>query len=157
MKRIMILALLAFGLAVFALGKNASEKLQADYRKQPSVQASANPASLDFGDQEVQTISKQLRIALTNGTGKPIEIRGVDTEGHWQDFEVDDDGCTGVPIEAGKSCSIGIIFSPAGVGPRSSFLLITYDDPDHPQKIPLKGNGIKPSSVTLSAKFKPFQ
>jgi hypothetical protein len=142
----MALALLALGLAAFTPGQNVSETSQRKDQERNPTQASASPASLDFGDQAVQTISKQLRITLTNKTGKPIEIRGVDTDGHWEDFEADDDGCTGVPIEAGKSCSIGIIFSPVGVGPRSSFLLITYDDPDHPQQIPLRGNGIKPNS-----------
>lgn len=147
MKRVMILAVLAFGLAAFTPGQNVSKTSQGKDQERNLTQASASPASLDFGDQEFKTMSKQLRITLTNKTDKPIEIRGVDTyEGHWEDFDVDDDGCTGVPIEAGKSCSIGIIFSPLGVGPRSAFLLITYDDPDNPQKIPLRGNGIKPNS-----------
>jgi hypothetical protein len=140
----MTLAVLAFGLAAFTPAQNVSEEKD---QEPNTAQASASPASLDFGNQEVKTMSRQLRITLTNKTDKPIEIRGVDTvEGQWEDFEADDDDCTGVPIEPGKSCSIGIIFSPFGVGNRSAFLLITYDDPDHPQKIALRGNGIKPNS-----------
>jgi hypothetical protein len=147
MKRVITLALLAFGLPAFTLGQDASKRSQGKDGKQ--ILLSASPASLDFGDQVVQTLSKQLRVTLTNNTDKRIEISRVDpAEGHWEDFEDDDDPCTGIPIEAGKSCSIGVIFSPHGLGARSSFLLITYDDPDHPQKILLKGNGIKPSSAT---------
>jgi hypothetical protein len=143
MKRAIILTLLAFGLAAFTPGQSVSETSQGKAENQVLVQATASPGSLDFGDQVVQTMSKQLRITLTNKTNKPIEVRRVHTgEGHWEDFEADDDPCTGVPIEAGESCSIGVIFSPNGVGVRNSFLLIAYDDEDHPQKISLKGNGI---------------
>ncbi len=145
----MTLAVLAFSLAAFTSGQNVNETSQ---ERSPS-QASASSASLDFGDQEVQTTSRQLKITLTNRTDKPIEVRDVNTGGgHWEDFDVDDDACTGVPIEAGKSCSIGIIFSPLGVGARSAFLLITYGDPDNPQKIPLSGNGIKPNNGAEMAK-----
>jgi hypothetical protein len=157
MKRIMIFALLAFELAVFASGKNVSEPPQANDRQSAAAQANANPASLDFGSQEIQTISNKLIVTLTNKTDKPIKVRDVDTSGgHWEDFE-DDYGCIGIPIAPGESCKVGVTFSPLEVGARSSFLLITYDDQDHPQKIPLKGNGIKPGNVTAFAKFKPFQ
>lgn len=149
MKRVITLALLAFGLSAFTPGQNITKTSQWKERKQSSPPATASPASLDFGDQEIQLLSKQLRVTLTNNTSKPIEISRVETgEGDWEDFEADDDPCTGVSIEPGKSCSIGVIFSPRGVGARSSFLLITYDDPDHPQKISLKGNGIKLSGAT---------
>lgn len=107
------------------------------------------PASLDFGDQVLQTISKQLKVTLTNNTDGPIKISGVDTsDADGQDFVVDydDDECTDETIEPGKSCSIGVVFFPLMAGERKSFLLITYGDPDNPQKISLKGNGIKPTS-----------
>jgi hypothetical protein len=149
MKRVITLALLMFGLAVFTPGRGLSKTPQGKDGKQILLKATASPASLDFGDQVVETLSKQLRVTLNNTNDRPIEVRRVDTdEGHWEDFEADDDSCTGVPIEAGKSCNIGVIFTPHQVGARRSFLLITYDDEDHPQKISLKGNGIKQSTVT---------
>lgn len=152
MNRAMTLALLAFGLAAFIPGQAVSKTPQGTDGKQVSPQATASPASLDFGDQAVETISKQLRVTFTNTSNKPIEIRGVDTgDGHWEDFEADDDACTGVPIEAGKSCSVGVVFTPHGVGARRSFLLITYDDSDYRQKISLKGNGIKAGDTDSSA------
>jgi hypothetical protein len=149
MKRVITLALLMFGLAVFTTGPGFSKTPQGKDGKQILLKATASPGSLDFGDQVVQTLSKQLRVTLKNTNDRTIQISRVDTgEGHWEDFEADDDACTGVPIEAGQSCSIGVIFSPGGVGARKAFLLITYDDEDHPQKISLKGNGIKQSTVT---------
>lgn len=66
MKQVMTLALLAFGLAAFTHGQNVSETSQRKDQGQGPAQASA--AGLDFGDQEVQTISKQLGIVLTNKT-----------------------------------------------------------------------------------------
>jgi hypothetical protein len=144
MKRVMTFALLAFGLAALTSGQGVSEASQGK-----QVLLPVSPASLDFGDQALQTLSKQLRVTLTNNTDRRIDISRVETgEGHWEDFEADDDPCTGIPIEAGKSCSIGVIFSPRAVGARRSYLLITYGDSDYSQRIALKGNGITPRSAT---------
>ena len=148
MKRLITLALLAFGLAAFTPGQDVSKTSKGKDGKQVLLQAS--PARLAFGDQVVQTISKPLRVTLTNNTDKPIEISRVDMSAeHGEDFVVDtnygEDDCTAGTIEAGKSCNIRVVFFPLLLGERTSFLLITYDDPDHPQRISLKGNGIKPS------------
>lgn len=144
MKRVISLALLAFALATFPPVQNASETSRGKGEESSPTWASASPESLDFGDQESQTISEKKIITLTNKTGKAIEIGGVDTGGgDREDFDVDDEECTDMPIQAGKSCSISVVFFPLEVGTRSSFLVITYDNPDHPQKIPLRGNGLK--------------
>jgi hypothetical protein len=153
MKRLVTLALLAFGLAGFTPGQDVSRTSQGKDGKQVILQAS--PTSLVFGDQVIQTISKPLRVTLTNNTDNPIEISKVDMSAeHGEDFVIDDgyglDDCSAGTIEPGKSCNIKVAFFPLMVGERRSFLLITYDDPDHPQKISLKGNGIQPSSVTSS-------
>ena len=153
MNRAITLVLLAFGLAAFTLGQSVSETSQGKAENRVLVQATASPGSLDFCDQVVETMSKQLRVTLTNKTDKPIQVTRVHiVQGDWEDFEADDDPCTGVPIEAGESCSIGVMFNPNGVGVRSSFLAITYDDEDHPQTIPVKGNGIKAGSTDSSAR-----
>jgi hypothetical protein len=146
MKRVITIALLAFGLAAVTPGQDVSKTSPGKDGKQTFLQATASPASLDFGNQVVQTISTPLRVTLTNNTDKPIEIRRVDMSEDGEDFVVADDyEFIDTAIEAGKSCSIGVVFFPLLVGERTSFLLITYDDPDHPQRISLKGNGTKPS------------
>jgi hypothetical protein len=147
MKRIIILALLAFGLAGFASGQDVSETAPGKDGKQIILQAS--PARLSFGNQAVQTTSKPLSLTLTNTTDKPIRISGIDIAGGGEDFIINsnygNDDCAAGEIEAGKSCNIRVVFFPLVVDERASFLLITYDEPDHPQKISLKGIGIKPS------------
>jgi hypothetical protein len=153
MKRLITLALLAFGLAAFTPGQDVSRASQGKDGKQVILHTSS--ASLVFGDQVVQTISNPLRVTLTNNTDNPIEITKVDMSAeHGEDFVVDAsyglDDCSAGTIEAGKSCNIRVAFFPLLVGERRSFLLITYDDPEHPQKISLRGNGIEPSGVTSS-------
>ena len=154
MKRVLVLALLAFGLAGFTLGQDAKKTSQGKDGKQITLQATASPASLVFGNQVVQTFGKPLRVTLTNNTDKPIRISGIDIAEEGEDFVIDtnygNDDCAAGAIEAGKSCNIRVAFFPLLVGERTSFLLITYDDPDHPQKISLKGTGIEPSGVTAS-------
>ncbi|HTG14038.1 MAG TPA: hypothetical protein VK747_02105 [Blastocatellia bacterium] len=146
MKRVITLALLAFALATFTPGQDVGKTSQGKDGKQIFLQATASPASLDFGDQVIETTSKPLRVTLTNNLDKPIKIRSVDMSQDGADFVADDDyEFIDMAIEPGKSCSIGVVFFPLLVGERSAFLLITYNDPDHPQKISLKGNGIEPS------------
>src|SRR5262245_61897486 len=152
MKRVVTLALFALGLTSFTLGQSLSETSQPKERKQSPAVASASPTSLEFGDQLLDTISNQLKVTLTNNTDKPIKISGVDTtDADGEDFVVDydDDECAGVAIEPGKSCSIAVVFFPLTAGERKSFLLITYGDPDNPQKIPLRGNAIKPRELIV--------
>jgi HYDIN/CFA65/VesB family protein len=153
MKRVVTLALLAFGLAAFTPGQDVSKTSQGKDGKQISLQATASPASLDFGDQVVQTIGKPLRVTLTNNTDQPIRISGIDIAEEGEDFVIDtnygNDDCTAGTIGAGKSCNIRVAFFPLLVGQRTSFLLIAYDDANQPQKISLKGNGIKPSSEAV--------
>ena len=146
MYRTVALAMLALGLAAFTAGQGAGNTSQGTDGKQIRVQATASPASLDFGDQVVQTTSKPLSITLTNNTDKPIEIRRVDISDGGDFVLDDDDEFVYTSIEAGKSCRIGVVFFPLSVGERTAFLLVTYDDPNRPQKISLKGNGIKLSS-----------
>jgi hypothetical protein len=144
MKRVIVVALLAFGLAGLAPGQDVSKTPRKD-GKQTSPQATASPARLDFGDQVVQTTSKPLRVILTNNTDKAIQIRSVDMSADGADFVVDDAyEFRDEALDAGKSCSIGVVFFPLLVGERTAFLLITYGNANSPQKISLKGNGIKP-------------
>ena len=163
MKRVMIPALMVFGLATFTPGQNLGEASQRKDEKQRPAQASPSPEALDFSDQAVHTISKRLRIVLTNKNEKPIYIRLVYKRGeHWGDFEAVYNECTGVPIEAGKSCNIDVVFSPRDVGPRSAFLSIIYADVDQKitfadaektQRIPLRGNGIDSNSEAGPTKY----
>jgi hypothetical protein len=150
MKRIIVLSLLLFGFAGFTPGQGVSKTSQEESGKQITVRATASPAHLDFGNQEVQTFGKPLRVTLTNNTDKPIRISGIETAEDVEDFVIDtnygNDDCTAGAIEAGKSCNIRVVFFPLFVGERTSFLLIAYDGADHPQKISLIGVGIRPSS-----------
>jgi hypothetical protein len=147
MNRAAALALMVLGLAAFTPGQVDGDTSQGKDGKQIRVQATASPTSLDFGDQVIETPSKPLSVTLTNNTGKPIKIRTVDVGQDEGDFVVDDDyEFTDTAIDTGKSCEIGVVFYPLSVGERKAFLSITYDDPDHPQRIALRGKGIKPTN-----------
>jgi|SRR5882724_5907918 len=154
MKIIIAIVLLAFGSSAFISGQDVTKKVQGNDRKQRSAQVTLSPASWDFGNQGVMTTSKPVRVTLANKTDKPIQIRRINMSGKGGeefifDYNYDYDECTDidVTIEPGKSCSVGVVFYPIEPGQRASFLLVSYDDPDNPQKIPLRGNGIETGSV----------
>lgn len=152
MNRVMTVALLGLGLAIFAPGQSVSKTSAEKDGGGIPARAIASPAGLDFGDQVVQTISKPSTVTLTNNSGKPISITRVEMSlEHGEDFVLDDDDedaghCTDAAIEPGKTCNIKVAFFPLLVGQRTSLLLITYDDPANPQKITLRGNGINPTN-----------
>jgi hypothetical protein len=86
----------------------------------------ASPTSEDFGTVELGQQSAAATITVTNAgqassgtitTG----VAGADSS----DFGVDSDGCSGVALEAGATCSIKLHFKPATAGAKGASLTIS--------------------------------
>jgi hypothetical protein len=57
------------------------------------------------------------------------------------DFTEVNDGCSGLTLAPGSSCSVSIDFSPTASGTRSGTLIVTDNAPDSPQSVPISGTG----------------
>jgi hypothetical protein len=101
-----------------------------------------SPASVNFGNQPINTTSNPKYITLTNKgsgavnfTGSGITITGTD-EG---DF-AQTNNC-GSSVASGGSCKIKVTFTPLAQGQRTADVSISDDGGGSPQTVPLMGTG----------------
>jgi hypothetical protein len=85
-----------------------------------------DPTVLAFSAQPVGKSGSVKTVTLTNTGVAPVEIRRIQTNGNAAgDFTVASDTCTTNTIQAGGTCSISVVFTPAEVGARTAVLTLT--------------------------------
>jgi len=100
-----------------------------------------SPTSLIFGPHVIGTQSPAQKVMLTNTGGLTLLISGITiTGGSAGDF-TQQNNCP-ARLAPGKTCTIGIVFSPTQVGQRSASLSINDNGVGSPQSIPLSGIGV---------------
>src|SRR4051795_12710694 len=106
----------------------------------PSV--TFTPTSLTFAAQAIGTTSAPQSITITNTGSASLFINSAATRGaDALDFTQVDDGCSGLTLPAGSSCSVSITFSPTATGARSGTFILTDNAPASPQTVPITGPG----------------
>src|ERR1043166_4804808 len=98
------------------------------------------PTSLTFAAQPIGTTSAPQSITVSNtGTGS-LFINSAATRGaNPLDFTQVSDGCSGLTLAAGTSCTVSITFSPTASGARSATFILTDNAPASPQTVPISG------------------
>jgi hypothetical protein len=100
------------------------------------------PTSLTFAAQAIGTTSAPQSITVTNTGNASLFINSAQTRGADPlDFTQVDDGCSGLTLAAGSSCSVAITFSPTATGARSATFILTDNAPASPQTVPISGTG----------------
>jgi hypothetical protein len=85
------------------------------------------PSGLGFG--EVATgSSRNLNLIMNNTKNTTINVGTVILPS--TPYSITADGCNGVALSPGDTCSITVRFSPVSVGNFYSYMLIPTDDPD---------------------------
>jgi hypothetical protein len=98
------------------------------------------PASLNFGNQPVNTPSSPLTVTVANFTKSTLTISGISFTGaNAADFS--QTNTCGTTLAANATCKITIIFTPTTSGSESATLSIADSDPSSPQTVPLSGTG----------------
>jgi putative Ig domain-containing protein/HYDIN/CFA65/VesB family protein len=106
----------------------------------PSV--TFTPTSLTFAAQAIGTTSAPQSITVSNTGNAPLFINSAATRGaNPLDFTQVSDGCSGVTLAAGTSCSVSITFSPTASGARSATFILTDNAAGSPQTVPISGGG----------------
>lgn len=101
------------------------------------------PASLTFADQAIGTTSAAQSVTVTNSGDAGLFINSAVTRGADPlDFTQVDDGCSGLTLAPGTSCSVSITFSPTASGTRSGTFIVTDNPGNSPQTAPLTGTGV---------------
>ena len=116
--------------------------------------ASISPSSLNFGNQLVDTTSVEQEVTLTNNSGGPLTIASIVASGDYSAFS----NCPSA-LDAGKSCTIVVSFTPTVYGADNGTLTVTDDDlgvNGTPQTVSLTGTGMAPTTLSLTPTTLPF-
>lgn len=99
----------------------------------------ASPGPIDFGNQQIGTQSPTRVVTLTNTGAGPFTVSSA--RAGREGFVTVSDGCTGVPVASGASCSIVLAFAPTLEGfYRTTFQLLS--NASNPQVLlELRGTG----------------
>jgi hypothetical protein len=107
---------------------------------QPAV--TFTPTSLTFAAQAIGTTSAPQSITVANTGNAPLFINSAATRGaNPLDFTQVSDGCSGLTLAAGTTCSVSITFSPTASGTRSATFILTDNAANSPQTVPITGTG----------------
>ena len=100
------------------------------------------PTSLTFAAQEIGTTSAPQSITITNTGNAGLFINSAATRGaNPLDFTQVSDGCSGLTLAPGTSCSVSITFKPTATGTRSATFILTDNAANSPQTVPITGTG----------------
>jgi hypothetical protein len=127
-------------------------------------QLELSPAAVDFGDVPVGGGAPVQTVTATNtGTASAslgtLVIDGDDAAA----FLLVTDDCSGALLAPQESCSFGIVFEPAELGPHSAQLAVPSDVPGGPRLLTLSGQsvseppqiGLDPESLSATAPARP--
>src|SRR5439155_430299 len=100
------------------------------------------PTSLTFAAQAIGTTSAPQSITIANTGNASLFINSAATRGaNPLDFTQVSDGCSGLTLAPGTSCSVSITFAPTASGTRSATFILTDNAAHSPQTVPITGTG----------------
>lgn len=113
----------------------------------PAPIATLSPATLDFGNQVLNTTSASQQINVTNSGTAGLSISGISASG---DF-VQTNTC-GSSLAAGATCVVNVTFTPTALNSRTGTVSIADNASGSPQTAGLSGTGV---AATAAASLAP--
>jgi hypothetical protein len=107
---------------------------------------SLGPTSLVFAAQAVGTVSAVQSITVTNSGTATLTVSSINVTG---DF-TETDGCVGVTVAVGQSCTVQVTFLPTTVGARSGVLTIYGNVAGGQATASLSGIGVQGGAIVLT-------
>lgn len=102
------------------------------------------PNSVDFGGQQINTISAAQQVTISNTGGASVALT---SEGVTGPFAIQTNTCSAT-LPANTGCTVAIVFQPAQAGPASGMLTVVSGRGT--QAIGLTGNGENAATDTLA-------
>lgn len=126
-------------------------------------QVGVDPASVDFGDQQVGSISAPQTVTVTNSAASgsdslligQISLAGLNPTA----FGFGSDTCSGATLAPQASCTVDVVFQPMGSGSQSANLSVPSNAASSPDSVTLTGNATSPPQIpppTLGANPSPL-
>ena len=107
---------------------------------------SANPASLTFASQALNTTSAAQAVTVTNTGTAPASATSVSVTGDFAQTNT-----CGASIAAGASCTVNVTFRPTASGTRTGTLSVSSSASNSPTAVALSGTGAGSTSTNLAA------
>jgi Ca2+-binding RTX toxin-like protein len=112
----------------------------------PSITIS--PSAIAFGNQQPGVASGQQAITVRNNGAPRLRPTGVSLTGpEASQFSISANSCTGANLQIGQTCTIGVTFTPNGLGPRSAAVAISDNGAGSPHLVQLSGTGANPTGL----------
>lgn len=105
-------------------------------------QVRLDPNQVDFGNQEVKTVSEARFITLANVGTADLLVTALNLSGAAPDDFIMSENCQGLTLPPTGSCTVAVQFNPSTAGLRSANLMITDNASDSPQQVTLAGAGV---------------
>ena len=107
-----------------------------------------SPASVDFGSLNAGQSSTKTVTLSSTGT-IPVLINAASIAG--ADYSVVSDGCSGLSLTPGSTCTVTLKYTASGTpGPSSGTLKVTSNATSSPNTIALTGSSISPADLNVS-------
>src|SRR4051794_10067007 len=137
---LVIAALGALAMPAIAVGDHGSGGGRTPPPPAAAPAVTFTPTSLTFAAQAIGTTSAPQSITITNTGNASLFINSAAVP-NTLDFTEVNDGCSGLTLAAGTSCSVSITFSPTASGTRSARFTLTDNAATSPQTVPITGTG----------------
>ncbi len=112
----------------------------------PAGVVSLAPASVDFGQVEVDSTSASLQVTVNNRSGTVIPISSIEIT---SPFSIASNACGTSSLAANTSCQIEVAFTPTQAGAVAGTLQLS--DGAGTQTVALSGNGAAPPTDVLNS------
>ena len=114
----------------------------------PLLVLNRTTAAVEFGTQDIGTISAAQALTISNGGSGILTITNVATVGSSApDYLILADSCTGASLAAGAICSVSVAFNPTAEGVRNANLAFANNASGSPQLVPMMGRGAQPGAL----------
>jgi hypothetical protein len=108
--------------------------------------ATASPSALTFASRVYGTTSGTQTVTVKNTGSLPLTTTYIQTTG---DFSASGN-CAGSTVQPGKSCTIQVSFTPAGIGSRTGLLTVFTNVTGGDLTVSLSGTGTPSGTVSLT-------
>jgi len=108
--------------------------------------ASFSPASLGFGNEEINTASAVRRVTLTSSGTTSLTISMITITGANAGDFTQTNNCPGTLASAGR-CTLNVTYTPSVLGAESASLMIADNAANSPQTLALTGTGVEPATL----------
>lgn len=111
----------------------------------PTPGVSVTPTSIGFPGVRLGLATSGRNITVTSTGNTPLIVSSVSLGGaNPGDFWLGNDGCSGVAILPGASCTVAVSFEPTRIGARTATVTIVHNAGGGSTGVSVSGTGLKP-------------